>query len=46
MHNNDFDILHRTVQYAAKIQSEKFHENAKTNQLLSVQQQLGIRIVT
>ena len=29
MHNNDFDILHRTVQYAAKIQSENFHENAK-----------------
>ena len=29
MQNTDFDILHRTVQYSAKIQSEKIHENVQ-----------------
>ena len=31
MHNNDFDILLRSVHYWAKLQISKIHKNAQNN---------------
>ena len=42
-HNNDFDIHLRNVNYSAKLQIVKIHNDAK-NKLLSVQHELGVRI--
>ena len=43
MHNNDFDILLRSVHYLAKLQIIKIHKNAQ-NEVVSVQGKSGLRI--
>ena len=45
MHDNDFDILLRSVHYSTKLQIAKIHKNAPQNKVLSVQDELGVRIL-
>ena len=44
MHNNDFDILLRSVHLSPKLQIRKIHKKYSKNQVLSVQNELGVRI--
>ena len=44
MHNSDFDILLQSVHLSPKLQIPKIHKNIQTNQVLSVQHELGVRI--
>ena len=44
MHNNDFDLLLRSVHYSAKLQIAKIHTKMPKNNVLSVQGKLGVRI--
>ena len=44
MHNNDFDILLRSVHLSPKLQIPKIHKNIQKNRVLSVQHELGVRM--
>ena len=44
MHNEDFDILFRSVNKSAKLQIWKINKIFKKNFMLSVQHELGVRI--
>ena len=44
MHNNDFDILLRSVHYSSKLQNAKIYKNIQNNKVFTVKGKLGFRI--
>ena len=43
MHNNDFDIVLRSVHYSPRLQISKTYKNIQKSKVLSVQPELGVR---